>query len=91
VLRGTAVAICYLSERASHPLKVTDLSPYVVETGAGHTVGIRARPLGMNNPTPEVDMAGTSGEREVPASSVRPNADLFKRFLSRERCDDACD
>jgi hypothetical protein len=64
--------MCYLSERASHPLKVTDLSPYVVETGAGHTVGIRARPLGMNNPTPEVDMAGTFGEREGPSKFSAP-------------------
>lgn len=47
MLRCAAVAICCLPERASHPLKVTDFSLYVIEMSAGHTIGIRARPLGM--------------------------------------------
>jgi hypothetical protein len=47
VLRRLAVAISYLPKRAPHPMKVPGLSLYVIQVGAGHTVGIRARQFGM--------------------------------------------
>ncbi|BCF95156.1 hypothetical protein PPGU16_82230 (plasmid) [Paraburkholderia largidicola] len=47
MLRCPTFAIRDLPEHAPHPLKVTDLAVYVIEMGASHTIGIRARPLGV--------------------------------------------
>ncbi|CAG9269832.1 hypothetical protein PCAR4_830146 [Paraburkholderia caribensis] len=68
MLGGPTAAINHLPQRTPHTLKVTYFAFDVVEVSTGHTVGIRARTLGlMRQPDQLANLV--DGKSQFPAAA----------------------